>query len=120
MDANSRTIRIVRPPAGEAPLWVREAWVGLDLPLIGERAPKSFIGVGVLSGSKSYLGSLWQLLRGKVTRVTGYAVEASKAVGILAESNPSAAQWWQENAPHIIRPGRIFIFDEDACSLKSE
>ncbi|MEA3013605.1 MAG: hypothetical protein QOD42_2150 [Sphingomonadales bacterium] len=31
--SGSQAIRIVRAPIGEAPLWVREAWVGLSLPL---------------------------------------------------------------------------------------
>src|SRR5215471_17510443 len=35
-----QSVRILRPPPGEAPLWVREKWVGLELPLAyGARGP---------------------------------------------------------------------------------
>jgi hypothetical protein len=32
MDGQQRKIEIVTVPVGEAPLWVREAWIGLTLP----------------------------------------------------------------------------------------
>ncbi len=34
MAREAHYIRIVNVPAGEAPLWVREKWVGLELPLV--------------------------------------------------------------------------------------
>ena len=36
------TIRIVGVPPGEAPLWVREKWLGLELPLAGFPSPGEY------------------------------------------------------------------------------
>jgi hypothetical protein len=47
-------IRIVRIPPGEAPFWVREKWVGLELPLAdGDRGPRGAYTSGVLSGPRN-------------------------------------------------------------------
>jgi hypothetical protein len=113
-------IRIVQPPIGEAPSWVRQAWVGLDLPVVRNARSGAYLGFDVLSGPKSPLGGLWGLLRGKARRITGYPVYAASAVDVLAVSNPDAAVWWRENAPHLLRPGRIFLCNEDACSPLTE
>jgi hypothetical protein len=56
-------VKIVRPPVGEAPVWVREAWVGLVVPL-KEPSLTTIPSVGVLSGPKSALASLWASLTG--------------------------------------------------------
>lgn len=54
MSDKIRLIRIVQPPAGEAPLWVREAWVGIALPVIRGSSLRNYQGVGVLSGPKGF------------------------------------------------------------------
>ena len=35
-------VRIVAVPLGEAPLWVREKWVGLELPLTRYATPREY------------------------------------------------------------------------------
>lgn len=47
-------VRIVAVPPGEAPDWVREKWVGLDLTLAQSRpTPQRLYTAGVLSGPRS-------------------------------------------------------------------
>lgn len=108
-------ISIVRLPTGEAPLWVREAWIGVELPIARKSNFGTFATVGVLSGPKSWGALLWHTLLGRSPRLTGYPVVACVAVDLLAESNPDAADWWRTNAGHLLRPGRRFVFNADAC-----
>src|SRR5579859_3848770 len=103
-------IRIIAVPPGEAPFWVREKWVGLELPLAKWAVPKKYLGVGVMSGPRSCFSQLWHVVRGRAEAITGYAVEAGAAVDILAASSPEAGSWWQENAPQLISPKRKFVF----------
>jgi len=106
-----RLLRIEAVPPGEAPQWVREQWVGLALPLVGRQSsPRSVLTSGVLSGPKSLWASLAAMFRGALVRRTGYLVETSAAVAILATKSPEAAAWWRENTPQLVRPGRYFVF----------
>ena len=43
------TVRIIAAPPGEAPLWVRQKWVGLDLPVTRYAGHGRFPGLHVLS-----------------------------------------------------------------------
>jgi len=108
------SVKIVRPPDGEAPLWVREAWVGVTLPL-KEQGLKTLPSIGVLSGPKSSLGWLWASLTGAPITVTGYLTAAAQAIEILAETRPEAARWWRENAPKFLREEAEFMFEAPAC-----
>jgi hypothetical protein len=107
-------IRIVRTPLGEAPLWVREKWVGLELPL-EEDTPITIMGFGVLSAPeiRNQIDYLMARATGKIVRMTGYVVSVDAALAILAEKSSEAATWWRENTPHML--GQNFIFDEPAC-----
>lgn len=108
-------VRIVRTPAGEAPVSVRQAWVGLVLPCA------SYLGVpdkkpfsrkaperGVLTGKPVECG--------KCGRV-GVSVPQNKALKILAEANPLAAKWWRDHGfPHR---GEFFAFAKDEVEIVS-
>jgi len=111
-------IRIVRPPTGEAPDWVRQAWVGLELHTPIDAG--AFWTTGALSGAKSWIGCVWDMLRGRTERLTGYPVDTTIAVDCLATSNPDAANWWRVNTPHLFGRGRMLVFDMDACALIAE
>jgi hypothetical protein len=102
-------------PEGEAPLWVRENWVGLALPL-AQRKPtaNSFLTGGVVSGPRSFLSWLYALLTGKLERRSGYIVDALEAVSLLERKSPEAAAWWRQNAAYLMKRGRFFVFP-DAC-----
>jgi len=110
-----RHLKITTVPRGEAPLWVREKWVGVALPLAQRSAaPGAYSGFGVLSGPRNLWSSLYAMLSGNYEKHRGYVVEASTAVALLAQVSPEAASWWRENTPHLLRPGLMFVFDQDA------
>lgn len=104
-------LMITSIPPGEAPLWVREKWVDLALPLVQQRAtPATFLTSGVLSGPKTLFSQLFAFLGGRLKREAGYAVETHRAMAALATVGPEAVAWWQENVPHVMQAGRYFVF----------
>jgi len=109
-------IRITRTPLGEAPEHVRRAWIGLELPVAkGSTGQQRKLGVGVLSGPRTWLGVLFAILRGRAKRETGYVVEAKVALDLLAAHGPEAADWWRTHAPRFLEPGRSFLFAAEVC-----
>ena len=111
------SVRIIAVPPGEAPLWVREKWVGLVLPLLRWRSAHTFTGFGAVSGPRTCLAQIWALLRGRSQRIYGFAVDASRAVDILDRASPEAAAWWRENAAGLIQPTRGLIFHAEVCQI---
>ena len=107
-------IRVTAVPAGEAPPWVREKWVGLELPLAVRNA-RDFHTFGILTGPRSFRAALWRLLTGHSTRRRGYAVEVAAAMAVLERVHPEAAAWWRTNAPHLFTRKRFFMFREEEC-----
>ena len=113
-----RIIRIVRVPPGEAPLWVREKWVGLELPLArGESGPRHVLTSGVVSGPHNRFAALWRALLGRLEDKAGYAVYVIDALAVLEKTAPDAVEWWQTNAPHLVNRRRKFLFQQAACEL---
>ena len=109
-------IRIKSIPPGEAPEHIRQAWVGLVIPVpprVTER--RNFLGFGVLSGPKNRLGALLALLLGRAKRKAGYLVSSKMALDLLAARSPEAADWWRQNAPRFFEPDQGFIFSIDSC-----
>jgi hypothetical protein len=101
-------------PEGEAPLWVREKWVGLKLPLTGPLSVGTFRGSGVLSGPQSLAAFCVALFRkGLPPKREGYIVNALDAVKILEVTHPEAAAWWRANVSHLMRPSRRFLFQRE-------
>ena len=107
-------IAIVRRPEGEAPDWVRDAWIGLRLPT-SRPTQTTTVGFGVVTGPINTLRQCWEQLRGRSLRVSGYAVRASTAVNRLSAHHPEAAQWWRDNASKLIALNRNLIFNAEAC-----
>jgi hypothetical protein len=117
----SSFIRIVSVPPGEAPLWVREKWVGLELPLpYGDSGGRRAITSGVLSGPRNRLIALWWALRGQLDCKSGYAVDANEAVRTLEGTAPEAAAWWRQNVPRLQYGKRKFLFAPAACEVVSK
>lgn len=112
-------IKIVRRPAGEAPEWVRDEWIGLSLTLASKRE-REWRGLGVLSGPRGWVLQLWALLSGKSIKVKGYAVNAKTAVDQLADHSPRAAAWWREHTPQMLSGRRYFVFDTAACEREPD
>ena len=117
MSKMTTTVRIIAIPPGEAPLWVREKWVGLELPLARGPSAGRFHGFGVLSGPSTCLRQIWAILSGRAHRTLGYPVDATQALEILAKSSPEAAAWWRENAADFVAPRRYLLFHEYACQV---
>jgi hypothetical protein len=113
-DSYAGLVRVVRRPEGEAPEWVRDAWIGLELPLL-DAEPHTAMTMGVLSTPRTRLGWWWAGLRGRHQRITGYAVPADVAVRLVEARNPTAAIWWRANVGWSVRPGAAFLFDLPAC-----
>ncbi|MFG6283566.1 hypothetical protein [Sphingomonas sp. S6] len=111
-------IRIVQRPIGEAPDWVRDAWIGLSLPLASKRE-REWRSLGVLTGPPGWLSQIWAMVSGKTFLVRGYMVNAKAAVDQLADNHPSAAAWWREHTPHMLTGRRYFTFDTAACEREA-
>ena len=109
-------IRITRTPPGEAPEYIRQAWVGLVLPVHERYAGQQRrLGIGVLTGPRTWLGVLFAMLTGRAQRATGYVVDAKTALELLATHAPEAALWWRTHAPRFLEPGRCFLFAAEGC-----
>ena len=90
--------------------------MGLELPLLRTR-PGRYFGSGVLSGPRSVGASLIKLLTFRSTLHQGYVVPTLASIEVLERFYPTAARWWRENAPHVVRERRYFIFPAECCKL---
>jgi hypothetical protein len=108
------SIRITSVPPGEAPLAIRQAWVGLVLPSRRKR-PGRYLAAGILSGPRSIGERLKYLLAVRYRVQSGYIVPTLSAIEVLERSNPAAARWWRENAPHAVRARRFLLFPTECC-----
>jgi hypothetical protein len=110
-------IRIIGCPPGEAPRAVREAWIGLELPLplgrLGRR--RGWLTTGVVSGPRTWWQRLIGILRGRVEAHAGYAVNGLEAINLLALKDPLAAAWWRENYAHLLDGKRHVVFPAGVC-----
>lgn len=115
MTGQSRRVRIVAVPEGEAPLWVRERWVGLELSIApDQQGPETTLGHGVLSGPPPItLGDFEAGRRGRPVVTSGYFVKAIDAIEALERQAPDAATWWRTHAP----PSKSswLIFEKECC-----
>ncbi len=112
-------IKITSVPPGEAPLWVREKWVGLSLPLAQAKStPSSLLTAGVLAGPRNLLSSLIALVKGQLKREQGFIVSSNVAIELLSLSSPEAALWWRENTPHLLCDGQYFAFQKGTCHVQ--
>ena len=104
-------IRIIATPPGEAPLSVRVAWVGLELPLTPTRATRQLaMTSGVVSAPRGFWGRIAALFLGGYGVQTGYMVTARDAVDRLQSKDPVAAAWWREHCAHLLDGKRQFVF----------
>lgn len=97
-------IKIISTPPGQAPLWVREKWVGLVLPVAENDDGVGSLQVGVRGGRAQNLG--------------GYEIETQKAIELLEEISPNAALWWKNNMNLEIIPR--LVFRREVCEVVKE
>jgi hypothetical protein len=111
-------VRIFAVPPGEAPQWVREKWVGLELPLAQFSAgARPWHSAGVLTGPRGFLATVGRLFRGELHEQSGFVVNVLEAVAVLERVSPEAAQWWRMNAAHLMKPSRCFLFPKHVCTV---
>lgn len=109
----SGTIEIVRRPDGEAPEWVRDAWIGMRLPLAADGVQVAST-VSVLHRPSRL--ELWlERFRKRWPVWEGYMVNASVAVDLLEAVNAEAAAWWRANSAHMLDGAMWFMFDAPSC-----
>ena len=110
-------VRIIARPPGEAPDDVREAWVGLELPVLSGllAGRRQFVTGGVLSGPRTWRQRLQALFQGRFNKRTGYGVNALEAVRILANRDPMAASWWRTRGAHLLDGKHVLVFPADVC-----
>lgn len=110
-------IRIIACPPGEAPQAIREAWIGLELPLplgrLGHR--RVWLTTGVVSGPRTWWRRLVGILSGRVQVHPGYAVNGLEAIDVVALKDPLAATWWRENCPYLLDAKRHLVFPAEVC-----
>ena len=94
-----KAIRIIATPPGQAPLWVREEWIGLVIPL----AEHNVLGtqIGVNGGQPENLG--------------GYKVRTSDAINQLKRKSTEASSWWEQSM-HLPSIPQL-VFAKDVCEL---
>lgn len=118
-----RLIRITHVPPGEAPEHVREAWVGLTLPLaqVDVPQPHTCATVGVKTNTAGLLHRIRTAFRIPVKEEVweGYIVEVIPAIAILHGSNPGAAAWWKRHTPYLFKNGEHFMFPVVCCEETS-
>ncbi len=105
-DTSSGIIEIKEIPDGEAPKWVRKAWVGLELPC------NPFSGLPDSGQEHSVL------TKSVVPRRDGYSVPQEEAIKILQGKSPKAAKWWKEHG--FPKPGEYFCFGKDEAKVIRE
>src|SRR5258706_15638043 len=103
------SIRIKSTPPGEAPASIREAWVGLELPLLRDK-PLRYLASGVLTGPRGFLETLLHLLTFRMKLRTGYVVPSLAAIEILEKSNFAAGGWGRGKTPPAGGQRRHFLF----------
>ena len=109
-------IRIIKRPDGEAPEDVRDAWVGLLLPVLPHFSrPLDRRVLGVLSSPRWRFARRLKLWFGGGYQRRGYPVDTVAAVEILERVKPSAAAWWRKECPGLFNQGRCLFFSEDCC-----
>lgn len=119
-----RRIRITSPPPGEAPLSVRQAWVGCVIPLatVPYPQPKRHGTDSLFAGRpglKQRIKSLWWRQLEEQPQV-GYVVEVLEAINELVVRAPEAAEWWRRSTPHLFHPGQHLLFAAFCCEELSD
>ena len=93
-------LEITATPPGQAPEWVREKWIGLEIPL--NQQQQGLLTIGVLGGHPQNSG--------------GYQVDGKVAIELLEKKSPEAANWWRRNAPFVL--SSLLIFKKEVCKVK--
>ncbi|MHB8409263.1 MAG: hypothetical protein ACYDHY_14390 [Acidiferrobacterales bacterium] len=98
-------IVIVSVPPGQAPLWVRQKWVGVEIPLL------TLVGASAITTN----------VRGEpaAPMITGgCAVTIHDAISALKKTSPEAAAWWENwSKTMIAQLSSGLVFPRRVCKL---
>jgi len=114
------SIKIVKRPAGAAPEWIRDQWIGLSLPLVIGHEPRAYCTetMSIFIGQRSFwLRLKWFLgIRPRLEQWVGYVVRSEEAVAALEQANRTeAAGWWRTNVSIVA--STLWMFDAECCYL---
>lgn len=114
-----KSIRIITTPPGEAPVHIREAWIGVTLPLaeMPHPQPNYWRTAGVLRKNHGWLARLKSLFAGPLVEqpIASYVVSVLAAMEALRPHSPSAMDWWERHTPHLMNSSAMFCFDASCC-----
>lgn len=97
-------VRITSIPPGEAPLWVREKWIGIVLE--GEQYLSSPC---IIAGDMGPVGVLTHdYVAGDRDFREAFMTSSAYAIETLRLQEEDAAKWWDENFDKILIPTFIF------------
>ncbi|TSC78099.1 MAG: hypothetical protein G01um101433_386 [Parcubacteria group bacterium Gr01-1014_33] len=99
-------ICITSRPKGEAPDWVRDAWIGCEITIIP-----------VTEDAHADKPQFHRVLSKKRSDMDGYIVDAQLAFGKLlekrSEKSSDAYQWWMKNGKFVDQ----LLFDKECCEI---
>ncbi len=100
-------IRFISVPRGGAPLWVREAWIGVEVPCL-------FSHDGVPLSASDTVRDVETGL--EVPDYPGYIVLQTHAIEALRQQSPKAAKYWRSlGFPY--NECALFLFDHDSAEV---
>jgi hypothetical protein len=94
-------MRITSAPTGQAPLEVREKWIGVEIPFLDIGMPTGSVR-GVLDGQKVKLHS-------------AFTVDQVEALSALRKKSSKAADWWARMGFPI--EGAQFTFNVECAEV---
>jgi hypothetical protein len=94
-----KSIRIIATPPGQAPLEIREKWIGTIIPLADQEVKGTQLGVK--GGEAQNLG--------------GHHVDTDVAIASLEKVSPEAADWWKQNV--ALREIPQLVFAREVCEV---
>ena len=119
MDIKPMIIRITKVQQGNYPEWVRNAWLGCELPCIPgiEEIFPTSISVTPQELQSTEEGHA----QGKVPeehKITGFLVRRDRALIILRKKLPAAALWYSNN--NYLQPNSYFAFETQDVEIVEE
>lgn len=91
--SENKVMRITSAPNGQAPLHIREKWIGVEIPYIEIGTPNA---VGVVDHMP-------------VKQYEAFTVNQTDALMALRKKSPEAADWWKDMGFPV--PGAYFTFN---------
>ena len=112
-------IRVLRASSpGDEPAFVREAWVGLVLPLQqGKSQPVVVPPIRLPLRALSFRQRMSRIFQKQLADqpMPAYIVNAAEGFEVLKRERPEAALWWQKRFPEALSGRYYFRFNAENC-----